>query len=336
VAGARTLGAAYAAFVCDLDGVVYRGPVAIEHAVGALTAAGRPIQYATNNASRPPAEVAAHLRELGLAVEPDDVATSSQAGAAAIRHALGEGAAVLAVGGAGVALALTEAGLRAVRPGESDDVAGVLQGYGPGVTAAMLGEAAYAVQRGAYWVATNLDLTLPTDRGTAPGNGALVSAVTTACGRGPDDVVGKPYSALYVLCADRLAQPREAILAIGDRLDTDIEGAVAARLDSLLVLTGVSTVGQAAAAPADSRPTYLAPDLRSLDEELPRPARDGASWVCGGDRGRIVDARWVSEATGTAGQGLTNRLHAAYAAQDAGVLGAQEAARIVAGPGRGD
>ncbi len=326
-----TLAAAYAAFVCDLDGVVYRGPAPVDHAAEALTAAGGPIQYATNNASRPPEDVAEHLRELGIDAGPDDVATSSQAGAAALRESLGTGASVLAVGGPGVALALAEAGLHVLHPGEYRDVAGVLQGYGLDVTVAMLGEAAYAVQRGARWVATNPDLTLPTDRGIAPGNGSLVAAVRTACGRGPDEVVGKPFAALYILCAHRLKQEPKDILAIGDRLDTDIEGAVAAGMDSLLVLTGVSTAEQAAAADPHSRATYLAPDLRSLHEDLPRPSRDGEDWVCGDDRGRIVGGAWAGSAEGTLAQGLTNRLHAAYEAQDAGRIDGAGAARIVAG-----
>ncbi len=329
--GEPTLGQRYAALVCDLDGVVYRGPAAIEHAVGALTAARRPIQYATNNASRTPEDVAAHLRELGLAAGPDDVATSAEAGASALREALGAGATVLAVGGPGVAAALADAGLRAVRSVRSDEVAGVLQGYGPQVTTADLAEAAHAVQRGARWVATNLDLTLPTQWGTAPGNGTMVAAVRPACGRDPHHVVGKPYAALYLLCAQRLGQDSDAILAIGDRLDTDIEGAAAAGMDSLLVLTGVSTLGEAATAPAHSRPTYVARDLRSLHEDLPPARRDGQDWVCGQDRGRIVDGGWTSASAGTTAQRMTNRLHAAYEAQDAGLIDGADAARVAAG-----
>ena len=73
---------AYAALICDLDGVVYRGQAAVPHAVEALSAQRRPVLYATNNAARTPDVVAAHLRELGLAVEASDVVNSSQAAAA--------------------------------------------------------------------------------------------------------------------------------------------------------------------------------------------------------------------------------------------------------------
>lgn len=273
---ARSLESRYAAIVCDLDGVVYRGPAAVPHAVAALLDTPLPVIYATNNASRPPADVAGHLRELGLPCEPDSVATSSQAGARLIADRVPPASTVLAIGGPGVAVALREAGLTAVLPDAVDGhhVVAVLQGYGPQVTASHLAEAAYAVQAGATWVATNTDATLPTHRGVAPGNGSLVAAVQRAVGRAPDLVAGKPSAPLYLMCADRLDVPAERVLAVGDRLDTDIEGAVAAGMDSLLVLTGVDDLSACLEAPAHRRPTWVAPDLRALAAD---PAAPGPS-----------------------------------------------------------
>lgn len=258
--------ARYTAGVCDLDGVVYRGSAAIDHAVESLTHWGRPIVYATNNASRTPEDVAAHLSHLGLAVTPADVVTSSQAAAWVLAERVPAGATVLAVGGDGVAAALAEAGFVVVRSVPNDGVAAVVQGYGPGVTASDLAEAAYAVQQGALWVATNTDATLPTDRGLAPGNGSLIGAVRVAVGRSPDLVAGKPEAPLYLLAAQRLGADPSQVLAIGDRLDTDIAGAHAAGMDSLLVLTGVSTATEAAALAESEQPTHVAPDLRVLRE----------------------------------------------------------------------
>ncbi len=256
----------YAAVVCDLDGVVYRGPSAVPHAVEVLGALDVPVLYATNNASRSPADVATHLRDLGLACTPDAVATSSQAGAWLLADRLAAGSPVLAVGGAGVSAALAEAGLRPVLPADATHtpVEAVLQGYGPAVTATDLAEAAYAVEGGATWVATNTDGTLPTDRGVAPGNGSLVAAVERAVGHPPHLVAGKPAPPLYLLCAGRLDLPVDRVLAVGDRLDTDIEGAVAAGMDSLLVLTGVDDLRACLEAPPQRRPTWVAPDLRAL------------------------------------------------------------------------
>lgn len=253
----------YDAIICDLDGVVYRGEPAVPHAVEALSAAALPIQYATNNASRPPFAVAEHLRLIGLSVDDSSVATSSQAAAWLLTKHLEAGAAVLAIGGVGVSEALRERGFVPVASASDEPVA-VVQGYGPDVSAADLAEAAYAVERGALWLATNTDQTLPTASGYAPGNGALVLAVGAAVGRGPDLVAGKPDEPLYLMCAERLSADPSRVLTIGDRLETDIEGAHRAGMDSLLVLTGVHGVRDAVASPPQSRPTWIARDLRAL------------------------------------------------------------------------
>lgn len=257
----------YDAIVCDLDGVVYRGDPAVPHAVEALSSAGIPIQFATNNASRPPTEVGDHLRRLGLVITDDSVATSSQAAAWLLTRHLQPGARVLAIGGAGVGDALRDSGFVPVTSVDDAPVA-VVQGYGPEVSATDLAQAAYAVQRGALWLATNTDHTLPTADGFAPGNGALVLAVGAAVGRGPELVAGKPDEPLYLMCAERLGVAPNRVLAIGDRLETDIEGAHHAGMDSLLVLTGVHGVGDAVAAPPEARPTWVAPDLRALFSEI--------------------------------------------------------------------
>ena len=286
----------YSGVVCDLDGVVYRGPEAVDHAVEALSALPVPVVYATNNASRPPEEVAAHLTDLGLHVTGKDVATSAQAGAEELTRHLPGGAAVLAVGGDGVREALRDNGFRVVDPQAAGAdpglrLGGVLQGYGASVTASDLAEATYAVAAGAVWVATNTDETLPTHRGTAPGNGMLVAAVRRAVGRDPI-VVGKPYAPLYVLCASRLGLSPRSLLAVGDRLETDVAGATAAKLDSVFVLTGVDSVRTLARAPHEQRPTFLLPDLRELSEVYVGAETDYTWWVCGADRRRVVDGAW--------------------------------------------
>jgi glycerol 3-phosphatase-2 len=117
---------------------------------------------------------------------------------------------------------------------------------------------------GAIWVATNADSTLPTSRGIAPGNGALLAAVTHGTGQSPE-IVGKPYPRSYAIALERLGLPAEEVLAVGDRLDTDIEGARAAGLSSALVLTGVHDRADADAAPPERRPDFVVeriPDLR--------------------------------------------------------------------------
>ena len=249
------------ALVCDLDGVVYRGAAAVPHAIEVLTQLGLPVLYLTNNASRSADDVARHLVDLGLDVRPSDIVTSAQGAAERVARSRPRGA-VLPLGGPGVRSALQEAGLTVVSRAEDADT--VVQGYGPDVSASDLAEASYAIAGGAWWVATNTDATIPNERGIAPGNGALVAAVERAVGRGPDTVIGKPEPDLYVLASARLGVAPDRVLAVGDRLDTDIAGANSAGMPSVLVLTGVSTREEAAAAAPDLRPTYVMADLRVL------------------------------------------------------------------------
>lgn len=274
----------------DLDGVVYVGPHAVPGAaesVARAVGAGLRCRYVTNNASRPPAEVARHLRELGLPAQDDEVVSAAQEGAELLARKVPPGSRVLAVGGPGVAIALRELGL--VPVGRYDDaVTGVLQGYGPDVGWRDLAEATYAVTAGVPWVATNPDLTVPTPRGTAPGNGQLVGVVSRTTGVQPE-VTGKPGPGLF-LSAVRRAGGGPA-LVIGDRLDTDIAGAVAAGLPSLLVLTGVTDAGRLLAAKPVERPTYLSADLAGLWTAHPGVVqRDGWS-ICGRARARVRSGR---------------------------------------------
>lgn len=265
-------------------------PHAVEE-LGNARANGSRVVFATNNASRPPAVVADSLRGLGVRLEDDEVLTSSMAGARHLAPLLPAGAAVLAIGGPGVTDALDAVGLRAVFATDvasKTPVDAVLQGYGADVTAAELAEAAYAIQAGARWVATNDDLTLPTDRGVAPGNGSLVAAVQLAVDVEPT-VVGKPGPLLYELAAEALGTGPDSTLGIGDRLETDTAGAHAAGMDALHVLTGVHGPADLVRAPRGMRPRFIGEDLRVLSEKYAEPARAGdARWMAGGWTGTLV------------------------------------------------
>jgi HAD superfamily hydrolase (TIGR01450 family) len=247
----------------DLDGVVYRSRDAVPHAVESLlaaAAAGMRLTYVTNNASRTPEMVAAHLVELGLPATPDEVVTAAQAVARLIAEQVPQGARVLVIGDEGLRVAVSGYGLELVSSAD-DDPAAVVQGYRPDTSWTDLAEAAYAIERGVPWFAANTDSTMPTARGIAPGNGALVGAVAAATGTWPT-VAGKPEPALHRETMIRTGARRP--LVVGDRLDTDIEGANRAGVDSLLVLTGVATLEQLRAAPDLHQPTYVARDLRGL------------------------------------------------------------------------
>ena len=253
----------YDVALLDLDGVVYVGPDAVPgvpQALAAARATGMHLGFVTNNAARTPDEVAGHLSELGVPADHSDVITSSQAAATVVAAQFGPGARVLPVGGPGVAAALTAAGLHVVDRAEDDPVA-VVQGYGREVGWAQLAEAVVAVRNGARHVATNTDATIPSPRGPLPGNGAMVGVVSAVTGSAPL-VTGKPDPAMHAECVRRTGARRP--LVVGDRLDTDIEGARRAGAASLLVLTGVTDAAGVLAAPPQQRPDLLAADAAGL------------------------------------------------------------------------
>ena len=255
----------YDAFLFDLDGTVYRGEHAIDGAAEAVEAARRrTVRFVTNNASRGPDEVAAHLTEIGIRAATDEVSTSAQAAAAVLAEKTT--GTVLVVGSPALEREVELVGLTPTRTAD-DDVTAVVQGLSKQTNWQDLAEATVALNKGVLWVACNVDPTLPTERGMLPGNGSFVAALRTATGREPI-VAGKPATPLMDQ-AVRAAHATHA-LAIGDRLDTDIAGAVAAGLDSLLVFTGVTTPAELLA--SDLKPTYLAADVRAVTEDPERLA----------------------------------------------------------------
>ena len=268
--------AAYDAVLFDLDGTVYHGSKVIPGApetLGAVREHGTPVRFVTNNASKAPAEVVEHLVGLGMPAETDEVHTSAQAAVALLRERLDAGAEVLVVGTESLAEGVAAAGLEPVRK-NAESVQAVVQGHSPDNTWADLAEACLAIREGALWVACNVDATLPSERGLLPGNGSMVAALRTATDVVPL-VAGKPEPLLFETAAKSADASRP--LVVGDRLDTDIAGAVAAGIDSLVVLTGVATPKQLLNAIPAERGTYLAPDLTALTrrpDELriaPRP-----------------------------------------------------------------
>lgn len=253
----------YDVLLLDLDGTVYRGAEAVPGAREALSKGGERLFYVTNNASRRPGEVAKHLRELGFEADESNVVTSSQSAARLLAERVPAGAPVLVVGTEALVDEVAGVGLVPVRSADADPVA-VVQGHSPETGWAILAEATLALRSGALWVATNIDSTLPTERGLVLGNGSMVAALRSATGREPL-VAGKPAAPLLEDAVVRSGASRP--LVVGDRLDTDIAGANAVGVDSLLVLTGVSTVADLLRAPAEQRPTYVADSLASLDGE---------------------------------------------------------------------
>ncbi|HEY3685456.1 MAG TPA: HAD-IIA family hydrolase [Streptosporangiaceae bacterium] len=313
----------------DLDGVVYIGADPVPSAVEALRgarAAGMRVAFVTNNASRTPAAVAGQLTRLGVPAVAGDVVTSAQACARLVAERVPAGSAVLVCGGIGLRQALREHGLRPVSTAEEAPAA-VVQGYVRGIEHGLLAEGALAVERGALFVGANADATLPTARGPVPGNGALLRVIATATGREPL-VAGKPEPPLHREAMLRTGARRP--LVVGDRLDTDIEGATNGGVDSMLVLTGVTHPADVVSAPPKWRPSLIAADLGGL--LVPHPRVDGGEGVatCREWRAAYVDGRLDVTGAGDAYDGLRALCGAAWSAAEAvGGAAAREAVRKV-------
>ncbi|SED90334.1 HAD-IIA family hydrolase [Ruania alba] len=275
----RSLQEAFDVALLDLDGVVYRGAHGVPHAAQAVDSAregGMRTMFVTNNAARSPQTVARHLTDLAIPTGPEEVTTAAQAAAALVASEADADTRVLVIGGDGLREAVLAEGLDVVETA-ADAPTIVVQGFAPTLGWPDLAEAVYAISAGADFVASNIDATLPTERGMAPGNGSLVAAVVHATGVQPRST-GKPQPEIFHQAAERSGARQP--LVVGDRLNTDLAGARAAGYPGLHVLTGVDGIDEVLRARPGERPEFLARDLRGLAESHPQPFRDGELWRC--------------------------------------------------------
>ncbi|MDO5031647.1 HAD-IIA family hydrolase [Corynebacterium sp.] len=257
----------------DLDGTVWEGGQALQCVVDVINSCGIPAVYVTNNASRSPQTVARMLTEIGLETDTDRVLTSAQAILRLAARDFPAGTKALVVGADSFRTLAREAGFDVVGSAD-DEPALVFQGMHKSVGWVELSEAALAINRGAKYYASNLDTSLPTERGFAVGNGSLVAAVVSATGVEPISA-GKPEPAMFAYAAKRVNSKRP--LAVGDRLDTDIAGGNNAAMDTFHVLTGVSGELELIEAPMENRPNFIGAGFHelSLSEAEARPGPQG-------------------------------------------------------------
>lgn len=299
----------------DLDGVIYIGPDVVDGAAEALErvrTGGVHIAFVTNNASRTPEAVAAKLTKMGVHAEAGDVVTSAQAAATVLSEMLPQGAQVFMLGSQGLEQALTDVGLSPTRD-RSVTPAAVVSGYGPDTLWSDIMVAAVMIRNGIPYVATNGDMTIPTDYGIGPGHGVLVRTLTDFAGVTPR-VAGKPERPLFDETIRRVGGERP--LMVGDRLDTDIEGANVAGGDSLLVMTGVTGLEELAAATPVLRPTYVDATLEGLFRTHTAPEAVGDGWHCAGWTARADSGALSVTGSGSVGDWYAAVAAAAWAALD--------------------
>ncbi|MBI3973100.1 MAG: HAD-IIA family hydrolase [Chloroflexi bacterium] len=260
----RTALNALRAFLVDLDGVIYTGNTAIDGAAAFLrylNETGRKFQCITNNSTQTAAQFAAKLAAMGMPVTPDQVLTSSQATATYLRTRLGTGARIMAIGEEGLVRALMECGLKlALRSPDA-----VVVGLDRRLTYERLTAACFAVRAGVPFIATNPDLSLPTEQGFLPGNGAALASIQAATGVAPV-VIGKPEAAMLEIAMGRLGTSRDETAIIGDGLHTDVLAGRRAGVTPILVLTGVSRRHDVA--PSLHQPDYVFDNLPAVQRAM--------------------------------------------------------------------
>jgi 4-nitrophenyl phosphatase len=249
-------------WVIDMDGVLWRGETplpGLQEFFGLLGDRKLGFILATNNARQTAERVVAKLASFGVSIRPEQVLTSSVGAAAHLQSQLPAGSPVFAIGEQGLIEALEAAGFPVVPTAEG--ARAVVVGIDSELSWKKLAEAAYALQNGALFLGTNPDVSFPTERGEAPGNGATLAALTATTGRQPM-VFGKPEPHLFRQALARLGTPPERTAALGDRLETDILGGSRAGLRTILVLTGVTSRSDLAG--AEVQPDWVFEDLVEL------------------------------------------------------------------------
>jgi 4-nitrophenyl phosphatase len=256
------------AWILDMDGVLYRGAEVlpgVKELLDALTLRERPVMLATNNSMSTPEAYERKLAAMGLDIPASAVITSAVATRDYLLQTLPEGAGIYVIGMPALREQLFEGtSFHPVQYGEEQPAAVVI-GLDLDFTYAKLKAAHEAIQRGALFIATNADSTLPTEAGLVPGAGSIVAALAAATGQRPI-VIGKPETPMLETAMTRMGVPPEEAVMLGDRLDTDILAGERAGMSTVLVLTGVSMREDLST--AEALPDVVISDLPSLVEAI--------------------------------------------------------------------
>ncbi len=248
------------ALLIDLDGVLWVGNQALPGG-GAffsfLNARNIPYVLVSNNATRRAAFIVKHAGELGITVSPNQVLTSADATPRWLRAKMPHVKRVFVIGEAALRNALSDVEIELAR----ENVDAVVIGLDRAITYEKLKRATLEIRRGAKFIATNTDRTLPTEEGLTPGAGSLVAALIAATDVQPI-VIGKPGRPMFDLALEITKTAPHETAMLGDRLDTDIDGAADVGLKTIMVLTGVST--RAEAEQNRVKPDLIVQDLPTL------------------------------------------------------------------------
>jgi len=254
------------ALIIDMDGVLVRGSTPLPGLSEFFTMLDtRKLDFvvATNNATTTPELLVNRLGDAGVHIPPSQVITSAMAAADYLRQNVDRDGKVFVVGEPALRQAILSAGFEICEGANGANA--VVVGLDREASWRKLSEAAYALQAGAVFIGTNPDPSIPTERGIAIGNGALLAALQAATGIAPL-IIGKPETHLFRLALRKLGTQASETLVLGDRLDTDILGGKNAGLATALLLTGVTSRHDLE--DASIQPDWVFEDLIALTAEL--------------------------------------------------------------------
>ncbi|MGB7539106.1 MAG: HAD-IIA family hydrolase [Anaerolineales bacterium] len=249
--------------ILDMDGVLWEGESPLPGMPEFFRfLREREIRFvlATNNASLTVESYIQKLARMDVTAAPEEILTSATATAEYLKSVCRPGERAYIIGEEGLIRAVESAGVQAAAP-DALDAHYVICGMDRNLNWNKLANATINLHRGARFIGTNGDITFPTERGIAHGNGAILAALTAASGIRPK-IIGKPYPAIMQMAVARLDMPKARIAAVGDRLETDILGAKNAGLKSILILTGVTS--RKDLRKNGVRPTWVIDDLPAL------------------------------------------------------------------------
>ncbi len=259
--------------ILDMDGVLWRGDTPMPGLVDffdTLRAADIGFILATNNATKTAAMYTERLARFGVAVLPQQILTSAEATASYLAGRFPSGSTIYVIGAKGLHDAVSAKGFRILSAADVHagakaaapiTAAAVVAGLSPDMTYHEIAMGVYLVNQGVPFIGTNPDTTFPSEIGSLPGAGALLAMIIAATNVEPI-IIGKPGPIIFQEAVKRLGGDPSTVAMVGDRLSTDIQGAEAAGLRAILVLSGISTREEAEIGPV--RPDYIFADITEL------------------------------------------------------------------------
>ncbi len=226
-------------FIVDMDGVINKGNSLLPGAkdfVEKLRSGNHKFLFLTNNSYHTPTELQQRLSVMGIDVDTKHFYTSAMATASFLNYQM-PGCSAYVIGGTGLIQELEKAGVTFTSSKPDYVIVGETDKY----DYKRIAEASLLIQEGARFIATNPDLTGPTQRGPVPACGALVSPIEKTTGVRPY-FLGKPNPSMMYLARRKLNSHSACCFMIGDRMDTDIVGGLESGMTCCLVLSGVTSI----------------------------------------------------------------------------------------------